>query len=645
MKIRSVRIRNFRCFEDETITFDSHVCLLGANGAGKSTVLAALNVFFQERGSKIDVVSLTHEDFHNGNTKEPVKITITFSELSERAKEELKHYVRHDELIATVKAEFNSETGRAPIEHFGERLIFGQFAPFFEDEKNKAVRVDQLRECFKRVIDGINDILDIGDKPTKQAMHDALRQYEDNHPEKCVLEPSADLFYGSTKGRHKINQFIQWVHLPAVKEASDEAVEAGNTALGKLLQRTVRQKVDFDDDLNKLRQATRERYDDLLEKEQVALEEISSRLAGRLTTYSHPNASLEIVWLQGSEKSVVINDPKATIKAQEGPFKGSLPHFGHGLQRSFLLAILQELALIEAESDSEKELDNRPTLAFSCEEPELYQHPPQARYLNNILRELSESGGQVFLTTHSPYFVSGEGFEEIRLVRKDAMSGKSTVYNTDFGAFASRIAEIKEEAPEKPTVTCAKLHAGLQPELSEMFFCNKVILVEGIEDRAYITTTLILEGKWDEIRRAGIHIVPVGRKSGLLYTLIIAERLEIPAFIVFDADSGVKEKYKVAHEGDNRHLMKALNIEVNPFPDTVLAGETYTIWPTDIGKQVKSEFGEAWDELVQVTKQSYDLDMKNPLFIAEMLQNAWERGQKSTSLIQLVDRLIHFASG
>ena len=177
---------------------------------------------------------------------------------------------------------------------------------------------------------------------------------------------------------------MQWVYLPTVKEASEEAEEAGNTALGKLLQRTVRRQVNFNVKLDELRRKTKNEYDSLLENEQEALEGISARLAERLTTYSHSNASLEVVWLQGSDKSVSITDPKATIKAQEGLFKGSLPRFGHGLQRSFLLAILQELAVIETEQDDNEE-HVQPTLIIACEEPELFQHPPQARYLSNVL--------------------------------------------------------------------------------------------------------------------------------------------------------------------------------------------------------------------------------------------------------------------
>ena len=646
MRIRSVRICNFRGFEDETFNLDPHTCLLGPNGAGKSTVLAALNVFFQEPSSTTDVTSLSAEDFHNGNTKEPVRITVTFSELSEKAQQELSHYVRHNELIATAEAKFNPESGYAPVQRFGERLIFKKFAPFFEDQKNKA-KADQLRERFKEITDDISDFPDVGTKPSIPVMINSLRKYEEDNSDKCTPEPSSDLFYGTTKGKHKLDPFVQWVYLPAVKEASEEAEEAGNTALGKLLQRTVRRKIDFDEALSDLRQKTKEEYDALLEKKQSALAEISERLGGRLATYSHSKARLEIVWLQGSEKSVNIAAPKATIKAQEGIFKGSLPRFGHGLQRSFLLAILQELALIETESE-EGEDNVQPTLIFACEEPELYQHPPQARYLNNVLRALAQSGSQVLLTTHSPYFVSGESFEEIRLIRKNATSGKCSVRHTDFERFSARIANITGKKPDKPAVARAKLHAALQPEHSEIFFCSKLVLVEGIEDRAYITAGLILDEKWDEVRRAGLHIVPADGKSGILQMLIIAQEFEIPVFVMFDADGDTSnQQHRAEHKRDNTNLMKALNIKVEPFPSTILLGDNYTIWPTQIGTHLKTEIGEpSWTELMNIAKKTFDPGsslIKNPLFIAEMLKTIWDQGHKPSSFTQLINNLTHFA--
>jgi len=51
MKLSKLRIENFRSFKDETIYFDDYTCLVGANGAGKSAVLTALNVFCRNNAS------------------------------------------------------------------------------------------------------------------------------------------------------------------------------------------------------------------------------------------------------------------------------------------------------------------------------------------------------------------------------------------------------------------------------------------------------------------------------------------------------------------------------------------------------------------------------------------------------------------
>lgn len=645
MKIRAVRIVNFRGFEDETISFESHTCLVGPNGAGKSTILAALNVFFQESSSATEVTTLTKEDFHNGNTDAPVEITVTFGELSSAAKESLDHYVRHDELVVTATATFDPATSKAPVQQFGERLIFKQFTPFFEDDKNKA-GVDALRSRFTEVTAGLGDFSPLGSKPTKVAMVSALRKYEEERPKLCAQERSNDQFYGSTRGKGKLEPFIQWVYLPAVKDASEEAEEAGNTALGKLLQRTVRRKVNFDDALEALRLKTRKEYDELLAKEQGTLEEISTNLAKRLAVFAHPDAGLAVEWLQGSEKSVSIGDPRATIKATEGIFKGSLIRFGHGLQRSFLLAILQELASVESAVEGDEA--GRPTLILGCEEPELYQHPPQARHLSTELRALADAGNQIILTTHSAYFVSGESFDEIRLIRKDTTSGKCYVKFTDFVRFSDRIATASGRKPDKPPVARAKLLAALRPEPSELFFCQRLVLVEGITDRAYVSGALHLDGKWNAMRRAGLHIIPVDGKSSILQLLAIAQELVIPCFVIFDADGDETNKMRKDHqERDNKALFAALGIKGDVFPMAIQWGDTYAVWPHRIEVEVAACFDKAdWERIGNEARQTFDPGAslsKNPVLIGEILSLAWKENKKPKVLLDLTDRLMRFA--
>jgi putative ATP-dependent endonuclease of the OLD family len=158
-----------------------------------------LNVFFQEASSTTDVATLTAEDFHGGNIAAPVQITVTFDQISEAANQDLAHYVRHGELVITSVATFDSKLNRAPVVQLGERLVFKQFAPFFEDEKNK-VTVEPLRERFFEVTKGLAEFPDVGKKPTKAAMIDALRSFEEARPEICESQRSTDHFYGVGRG-------------------------------------------------------------------------------------------------------------------------------------------------------------------------------------------------------------------------------------------------------------------------------------------------------------------------------------------------------------------------------------------------------------------------------------------------------------
>jgi predicted ATP-dependent endonuclease of OLD family len=129
---------------------------------------------------------------------------------------------------------------------------------------------------------------------------------------------------------------------------------------------------------------------------------------------------------------------------------------GHGLQRSYLLALLQELAGSEAV--------DAPTLILGCEEPELYQHPPQARHLADVFIELATGNNQILVTTHSPLFVSGDGFENTRLVRRPNNNAGSQVKaltfqnleSTDFAAtFSATFSGPPRAAPAQGVVARA----------------------------------------------------------------------------------------------------------------------------------------------------------------------------------------------
>ena len=631
MRIDSVRIENFRSFEDATVPFNNYACLVGPNGVGKSTVLTALNVFFREfENTPTDLSQLEQEDFHFRNTAVPIRITVTFADLSEEAQDDFSDYVRQRKLVVTADATFNGANGKAQVKQYGQRLGMTALRPFFE-ASDGGKRVPELRALYNGLRETYTDLPAPG---TKEAMATALREFEAARPDECVLIPSEDQFYGFSKGVNRLARHVQWVYVPAVKDATTEQVEARNSALGKLLARTVRSKTNFDETIQTLRTQMQQQYQGLLDDSQHVLNDISASLQLRIAEWAHPDARLRLEWKQDPEKSVRVEEPWAHILAGEGEFEGELARFGHGLQRSYLLALLQELAGTDDAAG--------PTLILACEEPELYQHPPQARHLAAVLNTLSQGNAQVIVSTHDPLFVSGQGFEDVRMIRKDAGQRHSAVSHMSFGEIAQAVAVATGEQPVKPEGTLAKIHQALQPALNEMFFTRRLILVEGLEDVAYLLSCLNLLDKADEFRRLGGHIVAANGKSQLLQPLVIARHMGIPSYVIFDADADKPDKNgsQAKHEKDNYALLTLVGkAGENPMPAETCYGPGFMMWHSDIGAIIEADIGkDEWAEYRAEADQRYGHTgglRKSSLHIGASLALAWEAGERPASLVQV----------
>ena len=327
MKLESVRIQKFRSFKDETINFDNYNCFVGPNGAGKSTVMNALNVFFrQHKDSKTDLSKLSVDDFHHKNTNDPISITVTFKELSEDAKRGLADYVRQDKLVVTAKAEYDEGTERAEVKQFGNRLGMTEFKIWFEAEKAKKP-AKELKEIFARLR---SQWPEISTANTKADMAVALNSFEAAHPESCSLIPSEDQFYGVTKGANRLAPHLQWVFVSASKDFSEEAEENKNSALGQLLSRAIRSKVNFTEKVTGLRNDLKQNYQSMLEAEQGVLSSISDSLETKLKLWANPSATAKVLWKSDAEKAIKIEEPFAHIQIGEKGFESELARFGHG---------------------------------------------------------------------------------------------------------------------------------------------------------------------------------------------------------------------------------------------------------------------------------------------------------------------------
>lgn len=77
MKLKTVKFKNFRSYRDEvTINIDNLTAFVGQNDTGKSTILEALEIFFNNEAIKIESADASM----SGNPTD-VRITCIFSDL------------------------------------------------------------------------------------------------------------------------------------------------------------------------------------------------------------------------------------------------------------------------------------------------------------------------------------------------------------------------------------------------------------------------------------------------------------------------------------------------------------------------------------------------------------------------------------
>ena len=219
-----------------------------------------MNLFFGEQ----EIFS--GDDFTDRDTTAPIEVALTFDSLSEQAIEEFRHYVRHDEM--TVVAEVISQPNNNGFQYTrrGERLVNPDFAKFFDKPKSPAKGRREVYESLQDRYPGLEN------QPSVEAMEKALREFEENMPaNKKEMVRSRDQFFGISRGTDRIEKFLTWVYVPAVKDAATESEETRNTHLGRLIQHTVRSSMNYHAELQGITDDARNRYDLLLSDQQEHL--------------------------------------------------------------------------------------------------------------------------------------------------------------------------------------------------------------------------------------------------------------------------------------------------------------------------------------------------------------------------------------
>jgi hypothetical protein len=539
MQLVQAHVKNFRSLRDVTVSFGAHTALIGGNGAGKSSILKAIQRFY------LTAKTLDADDYFGRDTTVPIEIELTFDSLSPQEIETFEDRVRDGRLTVTRIFDNTGQSGRyvgsvPQNPHFVPIRAHATAAPklaAYRGLRNDPPYNDQLPSVTSAA-----------------AAEEAMKAWENDNPAALILQPDDGQFFGfQNASRGALARHTSFVFIPAVREASTDATDGKSSAVGQLLELVVRSSILKRNDVVQFRANMTAEYQQLVSPENMP--ELGA-LAGTLTTGIkgfYRDAEVGLTWKPVAEFPVPL--PAADVTLSDDGFGGPVDRQGHGLQRAFVISLLQHLATISAlpgqgddQAQEDAEPAQAPSVILAIEEPELYQHPTKQRHFTNVLRGLSngtlpgvEGRTQIMFGSHSPMFVSLDKSEEIRLVRRtdceESEFKHCELRSLDLNVIASELELAKGQAPgTNNAATLTPLLHILGPELAEGFFANGVVLVEGRSDKAMLhATAKLLNISFEE---AGIAILSADGKNGLDKPYAIFRALGIPTYILWDCDLG-----------------------------------------------------------------------------------------------------------
>jgi predicted ATPase len=545
MQLIHARVKNFRSLKEVSVTFGAQTALIGGNGAGKSSILKAIEKFYST--SK----SLDADDYYGRDQSVPVEIELTFSGLSQLEAQTFESRVRDGQLVVTRIFDTSSSSGR----YFRSVPQNPDFLPI----RVHATASPKLAAYRMLRNENPTYAAALPAAASAAAAEDALLAWEAAHPDSLVLEADDGQFFGfQNAGRGALQRHTSFVFIPAVREASADAADGKASAIGKLLELVVRSAILQRNDIVQFKNDMTARYRALVAPENMP--ELG-QLAGRLTADLkglYREAEVGLAWRPVSDLPVPL--PVADVSLSDDGFDSPVDRQGHGLQRAFVFTLLQHLAktsILPAENIPVTEngepvvAAQAPNLILAIEEPELYQHPTKQRHLTTVLRGLSngtlpgvEGPTQVIFGSHSPMFISLDKANEIRLVRRvdcgDSNFKQCELKSLALDVVAEKIGRAwgKSVGSYTATTLTPRLHI-LGTELAEGFFANGVVLVEGRSDKAALIAAAKLLGR--SFEEAGIAVLSAEGKGNLDKPYAIFRELGIPTYMLWDCDNGQKE--------------------------------------------------------------------------------------------------------
>lgn len=612
MRIAAVTIRNYRGLKNVTLQVDDYGAFIGANGSGKSSVLYALDWFF-------NATPLTEIDVHGcseGGVLEPgatVEVAVTFTDLTAKDRERLQQYGRGDR--AEIRRTWYADTKQT------KTVGNARQGPGFAEVRADPQAIADRRQAYRDLRERVADLPELAGNASKDAILDALAGWESDPHHAAELVEVADSDANQMMGWHGANVLRDCVRFVLIPAATSIAGEVGTSSRGTALTELVGA---FMAAASARAQAA------WLEKHAVAVNELAGdirtsiegatgvqadRINARLSSLI-PNASVTLT--PTVPEFIPKLDPSIATAVTIAGVTNDVSRQGHGVQRAVMISMFQVMVPDEdltrktheahegededaAQARLEESLGALPSIVVAIEEPEIYQHPVRARAFARTVLELSgQPNVQVLLATHSPYFIQPEQFNALH--RFTYAKGETSVAIASVESVAAA-SGLNVDSVEKAIV------AHVPTEFSEGFFADAVVLVEGQTDRIVLEAVASKLGQ--DLDRLGVTVLSVEGKGGLRVARAILVALGVPTYVLADGDFGTsaRKTYKGdteaeveanrlnahgSHRAETERLIGALpststtTVGTLPyaFGDVSVVCDDFTVWRDDIEEEL-----------------------------------------------------------